>query len=63
VIISSHEKGLVVVNPDGDVLRSGPLPGDHRQAEGVAITKDTLLLISDESNVRPAMISVYKWQP
>jgi len=63
VIISSHEKGLVVLSPDGDVLRSGPLPGDHRQAEGVAITKDTLLLISDESNVRPAMISVYKWQP
>jgi len=63
VIISSHEKGLVVLSPDGEVLRSVPLPGDHRQAEGVAITKDTLLLISDESNVRPAMISVYKWQP
>jgi uncharacterized protein YjiK len=63
VIISSHEKGLVVLSPDGDVLRSEPLPGDHRQPEGVAVRKDSLLLISDESNVRPAMISVYKWQP
>lgn len=63
VIISSHEKGLVVLSPDGDVVRSELLPGDHRQAEGVAITRDSLLLISDESNVRPAAISVYKWVP
>ena len=63
VIISSKEKGLVVLSPDGEVLRSELLPGDHRQAEGVAITRNSLLLISDESNVRPAAITVYKWQP
>ncbi len=63
VIIASHEKGLAVVTPDGDVVRSEPLPGDHRQPEGVAITKDRLLLISDESNVLPAAITLYKWRP
>jgi uncharacterized protein YjiK len=63
VIIASHEMGLVVLSPDGEVLRSEPLPGEHRQPEGVAITKDSLLLISDESNVRPAAISLYKWRP
>jgi len=63
VIIASHEKGLAVVTPDGDVVRSGPLPGDHRQPEGVAITKDRLLLVSDEANVLPAAITVYKWRP
>jgi uncharacterized protein YjiK len=63
VIIASHEKGLAVVTPDGDVVRSEPLPGDHRQPEGVAITKDSLLLISDESNVLPAAITLYKWRP
>ena len=52
VLISSREKGLLVMTPDGDVVRSGPLPGDHRQPEGVAITKDSLLLISDEVNVQ-----------
>jgi uncharacterized protein YjiK len=63
VIIASHEKGLLVLTPDGDVLRSEPLPGDHRQPEGVAITNDTLLLISDEANVKPAAITLYKWRP
>lgn len=63
VIISSHEHGLVVVTPDGDVVRSVPLPGDHRQPEGVAITGDSILLISDESNVKPATITAYKWPP
>jgi uncharacterized protein YjiK len=63
VIISSKEKGLVVLNPDGEVLRSGPLPGDHRQAEGVAITRDSILMISDESNVKPAAITLYRWRP
>ena len=62
VIISSHEKGLLVLTPDGDVVRSEPLPGDHQQAEGVAITKDSILLISDEANVKPAAITLYKWR-
>lgn len=63
VIIASHEKGIAVISPDGDVLRSGPLPGDHRQAEGVAVTRDSILMISDESNVLPAAITLYRWLP
>ena len=63
VIIASHEKGLLVLTPDGDVVHSEPLPGDHRQPEGVAITSDSLLLISDEANVNPAAITLYKWRP
>jgi uncharacterized protein YjiK len=63
VIISGREKGLIVVTPDGDVLRSEPIPGDHRQPEGVAITRDSILLVSDEANVKPAVITLYKWRP
>jgi len=63
VIVASHEKGLLVLTPDGDVVRSEPLPGDHQQPEGVAITNDSILLISDEANVRPAAITLYKWRP
>jgi len=62
VIIASHEKGLLVLTPDGDVVRSEPLPGDHQQPEGVAITRDSILLISDEANVKPAAITLYKWR-
>jgi uncharacterized protein YjiK len=63
VIISSNQKGLVVITPDGEVVRSAPLPGDHRQPEGVAVTKDSLLMVSDEANVKPAALTLYRWQP
>ena len=57
------EKAYVVVTPEGDVVKSEPLPGDHRQAEGIAITKDSLLLVSDEANVTPPKLTVYRWRP
>jgi uncharacterized protein YjiK len=63
VLISSREKGLLVITPGGDVVRSEPLPGDHRQPEGVAITRDSILIVSDEVNVRPAAITLYRWRP
>jgi uncharacterized protein YjiK len=62
VIISSNQKGLVVITPGGEVVRSEPLPGDHRQPEGVAITKDSLLIVSDEANVKPPAITLYRWR-
>ena len=61
VIISSLEKGLVVVTPSGEVVRSESLPGKHQQAEGVAITKDNILIISDEATSKPAAITLYRW--
>jgi uncharacterized protein YjiK len=63
VIVASREKGLLVLTPDGDVVRSEPLAGDHRQPEGVAITKDSILIISDEANVKPPAITLYRWRP
>ena len=64
VIVASHQRALAVVTPDGDVVRSGPIPSaaEHNQAEGVAITKDSLLLISDEATHVPADLSVYPWR-
>jgi len=63
VLISSQEKGLVVLTPDGTVLRSEPLPAHHNQAEGVAITSDSILIISDEATQKPAAITLYRWRP
>ena len=62
VIIASREKGLLVLTPEGEVVRSEPLPGDHRQPEGVAITSDSLLIISDEANGKPPAITLYRWR-
>ncbi|MFL5483765.1 MAG: hypothetical protein ACJ8AK_16420 [Gemmatimonadaceae bacterium] len=63
VIVASREKAYVVVTPEGDVVRSQMLPGDHRQAEGIAITKDSLMIVSDEANVTPPKITLYRWRP
>ena len=62
VLISSLEKGIVVMTPAGEVVSSGPLPGKHEQAEGVAITKDNVLIVSDEATNKPAAVTLYRWQ-
>jgi uncharacterized protein YjiK len=62
VLIASKEQGLAVITPDGDVVRSEPLPKGHNQAEGVAITRDSLLVISDEATHKPADITLYRWR-
>jgi uncharacterized protein YjiK len=62
-IIISQEKGLVEITPGGLVDRSLPLPGKHSQPEGVAITKDNLLIVSDEGSKKPAAITLYRWRP
>jgi uncharacterized protein YjiK len=62
VLISSLEHGLIVMKPDGDVVSSRALPGKHHQAEGVAITKDSILMISDEATSKPPAITLYRWR-
>ena len=61
VLISSLDHGLVVMTRSGEILRSEPLPGKHHQAEGVAITRDNILIISDEATSKPALITLYRW--
>lgn len=62
VLISSLEHGLIVMKPDGAVVSSRPIPGKHHQAEGVAITKDSILMISDEATSKPPAITLYRWR-
>jgi len=63
VILASIQKALAVITPGGTVVRSEPLSGDHPQAEGVAITSDNILIISDEATSKPAFITLYRWRP
>jgi uncharacterized protein YjiK len=63
VLIASEEKALAVITPDGTVVRSEPLPAHHNQAEGVAVTKDSILIVSDEATQKPAAITLYRWRP
>ncbi|MEO8199549.1 MAG: SdiA-regulated domain-containing protein [Gemmatimonadota bacterium] len=61
VLVSSQESALIWVKPDGTVLSARPLPGGHDQAEGLAITQDSILIVSDEAGKRPAVITLYRW--
>lgn len=63
VLIASQEKGIAVITPGGGVVRSEPLPGNHQQAEGVAVTRDGILIVSDEARHKPAAITLYRWRP
>jgi uncharacterized protein YjiK len=61
VLIASKERGLIEITPDGGPVSARPLPPDHIQAEGVAITKDSILIISDEGGTDLGMITLYRW--
>ncbi|MFL5593056.1 MAG: hypothetical protein ACJ785_00405 [Gemmatimonadaceae bacterium] len=63
VLIASQEKALAVITPGGTVVRSEPLPPGHDQPEGVAITRDSILVVSDEARKKPADIALYRWRP
>ena len=61
VLVAAQEKALIELTPDARVVFSHPLAGHHPQAEGVAITHDHILIVSDESNGGPATITLYRW--
>lgn len=61
IMVASPQKALIVLSPAFEVLRATPLPEGHEQPEGVAITKDRMLIISDEARGTPATITLYRW--
>lgn len=62
VLVSAQEKALFAVTPDGTPVLSRHLPAQHPQTEGVAITSDNILIISDESTNSAATITLYRWR-
>ena len=61
VLVASREQALLEITPKGEVVFARSLPPGHEQAEGVAITKDHILIISDEAKGGPALITLYRW--
>ena len=61
VLVAAQEKALVVMTPAGAVVLSRPLGDRHPQSEGIAITRDHILIIADEATNGPASITLYRW--
>jgi len=61
VLIAAQEKALIEITRLGEVVRAVPLPGQHVQAEGVALTPDGILIVGDEATTRPATLTLYRW--
>ncbi len=62
IVIASQEKAFLEITPAGAVVRTESLPDRHKQPEGVAITDDGLLVISDEARKGHASITLYRWR-
>ena len=62
VMVAAQEKGILQVTPAGAVVFSRPLAGSHPQAEGVAITRDSILIVADEGAGQAGAITLYRWR-
>ncbi len=62
VIVTGPEKALIEVTPQGEVVQSMPVPGNPQQPEGVVITPEGLLIVSDEAVAKDADITIYPWR-
>ena len=60
-VLTTAERVLLIVSPDGSILAVRELPKSHDQPEGIAITRDSILIIGDEAVTRPAAITLYRW--
>lgn len=62
VLVAAEEQALIEITPAGALVFARPLPTSLQHTEGVAITTDGLLILSDEAGRRPAQISLYRWR-
>lgn len=62
VLVAAQEKGILQVTPGGVVVFSRPLAGSHPQTEGVAITRDSILIVGDEGAGQAGAITLYRWR-
>ncbi len=60
LLLAGQEEALVEITSEGKVVSTRPLARNHYQPEGLALTPDGLLVISDEARQWPAAITVYR---
>lgn len=64
LLLAGPQRAYAEVDASGKVLGGGRLdPDRHRQPEGIAIARDSTLIISDEAAGKTAAISGYAYRP
>jgi uncharacterized protein YjiK len=58
LIVAAREKVLLEITPAGAIVGSQLLVGAHPQAEGIAVTKDRVMIIGNEAAAGPATITL-----
>jgi len=61
VLVAAQEKALLSITRTGEVAISRPIGSKHPQSEGIAITRDHILIIGDEATNGPGTITLYRW--
>lgn len=61
-IVAAGQKALYEVTRNGEVVFSRALPSGHAQPEGLALSRDNLMLVGDEATTSPAVLTVYRRQ-
>ena len=62
VLVAGQENALIEITPAGELVFARPLPKGLAHAEGVAITKDSILIISTEARPKTrAAVTLYRW--
>jgi len=62
VLIAADESALIHITPSGELIFARPLGPGLAHAEGVAITKDSILVISTEGEPKlPAAVTLFRW--
>jgi uncharacterized protein YjiK len=60
LLLSARPATLLEITPEGAVVRTGRLAKGHRQAEGLALTRDGDLLVADEAAGREPTVTRYR---
>lgn len=61
IVIAAQEKALLEISAGGEMVRSRRMPGSPQQAEGIAISREGILMIADEGVNGVASITLYSW--
>lgn len=61
VLVAAQQRAFIELTPQGEVVQVRSLPDAHPQAEGVAVTSDGILLVSDEASNSAGTITLYRW--